>query len=134
MTAGMKGAALAQSVTEGGNVLGSFLCAGTLASLRSQGTSAEVNGLLHEALQKYAPAFRAVRKVLQGGKDVEPALQRLEALVRRGVDFDRSADVADLRAAIREVLAHLGFVLPLHAGPGIACELHGKSCPGAAAT
>lgn len=129
----MKGPALAEAVTEGGNVLGSFLCAGTLASLRSQGSSAEVNGLLREALERYAPAFRAVRKVLKGGSDVEPAVARLEGLVRRGVEFDRPADVADLRAAIRALLATLGFVLPRHTGPGIACELHGKGCPTPAA-
>ncbi len=126
----MKAAALAQSVTEGGNLLGAFLCAGTIASLRAQGSAAEVNALLAEGLQTYAPAFRAMRKVVKGAREVEPALARLEALARAGVDFDRPAAVADLRAAIRELLSNVGFELPRHAaGPGVACELHGKQCP-----
>jgi hypothetical protein len=128
---GVKAAALAQSVTEGGNLFGVFLCTGALASLRAKGSVPEVNALLAEGLQKYAPAFRAMRKVVKGAKEVEPALERLEVLVRLGVDFDRPADVADLRAAIRELLSNLGFDLPRHAhGPGVACELHGKECPG----
>jgi hypothetical protein len=126
----MKAAALAELVTEGGNLLGAFLCSGALASLRAKGSVPEVNAALAEGLRKYAPAFRAMRKLVKGAKDVEPALLRLEALVRVGVDFDRPADVADLRAAIREVLANVGFDLPRHAaGPGVACELHGRICP-----
>ena len=126
---GMKAAALAQSVTEGGNLLGVFLCTGALASLRQKGSVPEVNALLAEGLRKYAPAFRAMRKLVKGAKDVEPALERMEVMVRLGVDFDEPGDLADLRAAIREVLANLGFVLPRHTGPGVACELHGKACP-----
>ncbi len=126
----MKASALAQSVTEGGNLLGAFLCAGAVASLREKGSVAEVNALLADGLQRYAPAFRAVRKLVKGAKDVEPALVRLEALVRVGVDFDRVDDVAGLRGAIRELLANVGFDLPRHApGPGVACELHGRVCP-----
>lgn len=126
----MKAAALAQSVMEGGNLFGAFLCTGNVASLRAKASVAEVNGLLAEGLEKYAPSFREVRKLVKGAKAVEPPLQRLEALVRRGVDFDRPADVADLRTAIRELLSNLGFDLPRHApGPGIACELHGAVCP-----
>ncbi len=126
----MKAAALAQLVTEGGNIFGAFLCSGNVASLRAKGSVEEVNGLLVEGLEKYAPAFRQIRKLVKGAKDVEPALQRLEALVRVGVDFDRPSDVADLRGAIRELLSNLGFDLPRHApGPGVACELHGRICP-----
>ena len=119
----MKAAALAQLVTEGGNLFGAFLCTGALASLRAKGSVPEVNAVLAEGLQKYAPAFRAMRKLVKGAKEVEPALLRLEALVRLGVDFDRTSDVADLRAAIRELLANLGFDLPRHApGPGVGGE------------
>ncbi len=126
----MKASTLAESVTEGGNLLGAFLCAGALASLREKGSVAEVNALLAEGVRKYAPAFRAMRKVVTGAKDVEPALVRLETLVRVGVDFDRAADVADLRGAIRELLSNVGFDQPRHApGPGVACELHGRVCP-----
>lgn len=126
----MKATDLARSVTEGGNLFGAFLCAGALASLRAKGSVPEVNALLVDGLQRYGPAFRAMRKLVKGSKDVEPALERLEVLVRLGVDFDRSSDVADLRAAIRELLANLGFDLPRHAaGPGVACELHGTVCP-----
>jgi hypothetical protein len=126
----MKATALAQSVTEGGNLFGVFLCTGALASLRAKGSVPEVNALLAEGLHKYAPAFRAMRKLVKGSKEVEPAIERLEVLVRLGVDFDRPADVADLRAAIRELLGNLGFDLPRHAsGPGVACELHGRECP-----
>jgi hypothetical protein len=126
----MKAAANAQLVTEGGNLFGAFLCSGNVASLRAKGSVEEVNGLLVEGLQQYAPAFRKIRGLVKGSKDVEPALQRLEALVRVGVDFDRPSDVADLRAAIRELLSNLGFELPRHApGPGVACELHGRICP-----
>ena len=126
----MKGTDLAKSVSEGANLFGVFLCTGALASLRSKGTVPEVNALLAEGLQKYAPVFRAIRKLVKGGKDVEPALERLEVLTRLGVDFDRPADVADLRATLRELLANVGFDLPRHAsGPGVACELHGKVCP-----
>ncbi len=128
----MKASALAQSVTEGGNLLGAFLCAGTVASLRAQGTVAEVNALLAEGVQKYAPAFRAMQKLVKGARGVEPALARLEALVRAGVELDESAAVAGLRAAIRELLSSVGFELPRHApGPGVACELHGRDCPAA---
>lgn len=130
----MKAAELARSVAEGGNLFGVFLCSGALASLRTKGTVAEVNALLAEGLRKYAPAFRAVRKVAQGARDIEPALERLEVLARIGVDFDRPSEVSDVRAAIRELLGNLGFVLPLHApGPGVACELHGAACPELAA-
>ncbi|HET8539949.1 MAG TPA: hypothetical protein VFL83_08765 [Anaeromyxobacter sp.] len=126
----MNAAALAQSVTEGGNLFGVFLCTAGLATLRKKGSVPEVNALLVEGLQKYAPAFRAMRKLVKGSGDVEPALERLEVLVRLGVNFDRPSDVADLRAAIRELLSNLGFALPRHApGPGIACELHGRECP-----
>ncbi len=126
----MQPAALAQAVTEGGNLLGAFLCAGTVASLRAQGSVAEVNALLADAVRKHAPAFRQLRRLVKGSKDVEPALQRLEALVRAGVDFDRPEDVASLRGAIRELLSNLGFDLPRHeTGPGVACELHGRACP-----
>jgi hypothetical protein len=126
----MKSADLAKAVTEGGNLFGVFLCTGALASLRAKGSVGEVNALLADGLGKYGPAFRAMRKLVKGSKDVEPALERLEVLARLGVDFDRPEDVADLRAAIRELLANLGFDLPRHAGgPGVACELHGKVCP-----
>jgi hypothetical protein len=126
----MKSTDLAKAVTEGGNLFGVFLCTGALASLRAKGSVVEVNALLADGLGKYGPAFRAMRKLVKGSKDVEPALERLEVLARLGVDFDRPADVADLRAAIRELLANLGFDLPRHAaGPGVACELHGKVCP-----
>ncbi len=125
----MKGAALAQSVTEGGNYLGAFLCAGTVASLRAKGSVAELNALLVEGVQKYAPAFRAMRKLVQGAAAVEPALARLEALAGAGVDFDRAAAVADLRAAVRDLLSALGFELPRHLGEGVVCELHGATCP-----
>lgn len=126
----MKGTALAQQVTEGGNLFGVFLCAGALASLRAKGSIPEVNALLADGVIKYAPAFRAMRKLVKGARDVEPALERLEVLARLGVDFDRAGDVADLRAAIRELLGNLGFDLPRHApGPGVACELHGRTCP-----
>ncbi len=128
---GVKPAALARSVSEGGNALGAFLCAGTLASLRAQGTPAEINALLGETLRAYAPAFRELRKVVKGARDVEPPLARLEALVRAGVDFDRPEAVAEARAAIREVLSIVGFDLPRHApARGVACELHGRECPG----
>jgi hypothetical protein len=125
----VKGTALAQAVMEGGNVLGAFLCAGTLASLRKEGSVAEVNALLAEGLAKYAPAFRAMAKLVKGGRAVEPALARLEAVLRPGVDLDRPEAVADLRAAIRDVLSNLGFDLPRHAGSLVACELHGDACP-----
>jgi len=126
----MKASALAASVTEGANLLGVFLCAGALAALRAKGSAAEVNALLADGLAKYAPALRAMRKLVRGAKDVEPALQRLEALVRLGLDLDRAEHLADLRAAIRELLGNLGFDLPHHpAGPGVACGLHGASCP-----
>ena len=132
MTATMKASALAQSVTEGGNLLGAFLCAGTVASLRADGSVAEVNALLADGLRKHAPAFRAMQKLVKGGAAVEPALARLEALVGAGVDFDRPDAVADLRAAIRELLSNVGFELPRHAtGPWLGCELHGKDCPAA---
>ncbi len=125
----MKGAALAQSVTEGGNYLGAFLCAGTVASLRAKGSVAELNALLGEGVEKYAPAFRAMRKVVKGAVAVEPALARLEARARAGVDFDRPSAVAELRVAVRDVLSGLGFELPRHVGAGVVCELHGATCP-----
>jgi hypothetical protein len=126
----MRQADLARALSEGANLLGAFLCSGEVASLRSRGTVAEINALLAETLQQSAPVFRAVRKVSKDMKDIEPALGRLEALVRTGVDFDAPPAVADLRAAIRELLGNVGFVLPRHAaGPGIACELHGRECP-----
>ncbi len=126
----MKGSALARSVSEGGSALGAFLCAGTLASLRSQGTSAEITALLGETLRTYAPAFREVHRLVKGSREVEPALARLDALVGAGVDFARPEAVADVRAAIRELLSNVGFELPRHApGPGVACELHGRECP-----
>ncbi len=129
---GVKGAALAQAVTEGGNALGAFLCAGTVASLRAQGSVAEVNALLVESVGTYAPAFRQVGRVVKGARELEPALARLEALVRAGVDVDRPEALAGLRAAIRDVLSRVGFDLPRHApGPGVACELHGRQCPAA---
>lgn len=126
----MKSDELAAQVTEGANLLGVFLCTEALRTLRAKGTPAEVNVLLVEALLKYGPAFRAMRKLVRGAKDVEPALQRLQALARFGVDFDAPDHLADMRAAIRELLANVGFDLPLHAkGRGITCELHGKRCP-----
>lgn len=129
----MNAAALARSVSEGGNALGAFLCAGTVASLRSQGTAAEIGALLAETVRTYAPAFREVQKLVKGARDVRPALARLEALVGAGVDFDRPEAVAGVRAAIRDVLSGVGFDLPRHPpGPGVACELHGRDCPAAA--
>ena len=127
---GVKTSALARSVSEGGNALGAFLCAGTLASLRAQGTSAEITALLAETLRTYGPAFRDVQKLVKGARGVEPALARLEALVGAGVDFGRPDAVAGVRATIRELLSNVGFELPRHApGPGVACELHGRECP-----
>lgn len=126
----MKGSELAGAVTEGGNLLGVFLCTGALASLRAKGSVPEVNAILADGILRYAPAFRAMRKLVKGAGDVEPALERLEVLARLGVDFDRPSEVADLRAAIRDLLSNLGFDLPRHAaGPGVACELHGLECP-----
>jgi hypothetical protein len=126
----MKQADLARALSDGANLLAAFLCTGQIASLRAKGSVAEINGLLAEALQQYAPVFRAVRKVSKGMKDIEPALGRLDALVRAGVDFDSPAAVAELRAALRELLGNVGFVLPRHApGPGVACDLHGRECP-----
>jgi hypothetical protein len=130
----VKASALAQSVTEGGNLLGVFLCSGALAALRAKGSPAEVNALLAEGIARYGPAFRAMRKLVRGARDVEPALQRLEAQVRLGLDLDRADHLADLRAAIRELLGNLGFDLPRQAtAAGAPCELHGASCPPLAA-
>jgi hypothetical protein len=126
----MKSDELAAQVTEGANLLGVFLCTQALRTLRARGTPAEVNFLLGEALLKYGPAFRAMRKLVRGAKDVEPAIQRVQALTRFGVDFDAPEQLADVRGAIRELLSNVGFDLPLHAkGRGITCELHGKRCP-----
>ena len=126
----MKSADLAQQVTEGANLLGVFLCTDALATVRAKGTPAEVNGLLTESLAKYGPAFRAMKKLVKGSKEVEPAIQRLTALVRLGLDLDRPDHVADLRGAIRELLGNLGFALPYHAPrKGVVCELHGRACP-----
>ena len=126
----MKSSELAEQVTEGANLLGVFLCTRALRTVRAKGTQAEVNGLLSEALAKYGPPFRAMKRLVRGAKEIEPALQRLIALVRLGLDLDRPEHVADLRAAIRELLSNLGFVLPYHApGKGIACEIHGRTCP-----
>ncbi len=125
----MKQADVARALSEGANLIAAFLCTGQVASLRAKGSVAEINALLAEALAQYAPTFRAVRRVSKG-RDLEPALGRLDALARAGVDFDSAAAVADLRAAIRDLLENVGFVLPRHApGPGVACELHGRECP-----
>jgi hypothetical protein len=104
----MKSDELAAQVTEGANLLGVFLCTEALRTLRAKGTPAEMNVLLAEALLKYGPAFRAMRKLVRGAKDVEPALQRLQALARFGVDFDAPDHLADMRGAIRELLANVG--------------------------
>jgi hypothetical protein len=126
----MRSNELAQQVTEGGNLLAVFLCTGALERLRASGTPSEVSGVLGEGVAKYAPAFRAMRKLVRGAKDVELPIQRLQALVRFGLDLDRPDHVADLRGAIREILSNLGFDLPRHAaGRGVVCELHGRECP-----
>jgi hypothetical protein len=126
----MKSSELAQQVTEGGNLLGVFLCTGALRTLRASGTPDEVNALLAEGLVKYGPAFRAMKRLVRGAKEVEPPLWRLEALVRLGLDLDRPEHLADVRASIRELLSNLGFALPSHAlGPDVVCELHGRACP-----
>jgi hypothetical protein len=126
----MRSSELAQQVTEGGNLLGVFLCADALRTLRARGTPAEVNALLGEGLVKYGPAFRAMKRLVRGAKEVEPALQRMQALLRLGLDLDRPEHLADLRAAIRELLSNLGFALPHHPpGRGVVCELHGAACP-----
>jgi hypothetical protein len=126
----MKSSELAEQVTEGANLLGVFLCTDALQTLRAKGTAAEVNGLLGEALAKYGPPFRAMKRLVRGSKEVEPSLQRLLALVRLGLDLERPEHVSDLRAAIRELLSNLGFVLPYHApGKGVVCEIHGRACP-----
>ncbi len=126
----MKSSELAAQVTEGANLLGVFLCTDALRTLRAKGSAAEVNALLDEALVKYGPAFRAMKKLVRGAPEIEPALQRVTALVHFGLDLDRPDHLADLRAGIRELLSNLGFVLPHHApGPKIVCELHGRACP-----
>jgi hypothetical protein len=126
----MRSSELAEQVTEGANLLGVFLCTDALRTLRAKGTPAEVNGLLGEALAKYGPSFRAMKRLVKGSKEVEPALQRLMALLRLGLDLDRPEHVSDLRAAVRELLTNLGFVLPYHApGKGVLCEIHGRACP-----
>lgn len=126
----MKSDELARLVAEGGNLLGVFLCTGALRALRARGTPAEVNALLREAAAKYAPAFRGMRRLVRGAKDVEPALVRLEALARFGVDLDDAAQLADLRATLREILGNVGFELPLHEPRrGVVCPLHGTRCP-----
>ena len=130
----MKAAELAAAVTEGGNLLGVFLCTRTLATLRASGTSVEIDQVLSQALVKYGPAFRAMKRLVRGAKDVEPALQRLEARVRFGIDYGSPADLAEVRGAIRELLANVGFEVPKAVtGPGVVCELHGKACPDAPA-
>jgi hypothetical protein len=126
----MKSSELAAQVTEGANLLGVFLCTDALRTLRSKGSAAEVNALLGEALAKYGPHFRAMTRLVRGAKEIEPALQRLIALVRFGIDLDRPEHLADLRAGIRELLSNLGFVLPHHPRRrGIVCEIHGRACP-----
>jgi hypothetical protein len=126
---GVKSSELARAVSEGGNAFGALLCTGALASLRAQGTDAEIAALLADAVRTYGPAFRQVGKLVKGARGVEPALARLEALARGGIDFGRPEAVAEVRAAIREVLSGVGFELPRHAGPGVRCELHGRECP-----
>ena len=75
-----------------------------------------------------------MKRLVRGAREVEPAIVRLEALTRFGVDYGAAKDVAELRAAIRELLVNVGFALPRHApGPGVVCELHGKACPEAPA-
>lgn len=126
----MKSHELARQVTEGANLLAVFLCSGALRTVRTKGTAPEVNALLGEAVAKYGPAFRGMRKIVRGAKEVEPALVRLEALVRFGVDLENPAHLADLRATIRELLSNLGFDLPLHEpAADVRCPLHGASCP-----
>jgi hypothetical protein len=120
---------LARSVQQGGNFLGVFLCTGALAALRARAGSPELNDLLVRGLATYAPAFRAMQQAVEG-PEVEPALERLDALTRLGVDFDAPGEVAPLRAALRELLAKVGFELPGPLrGEGVACELHGAACP-----
>ena len=125
----MKGRELATKVTEGANTLATLLCAGSVASLRKQGTSREIDALVSQALATYGPAFRAMKKLVRGAKDVEPVLARLETLLRAGVDYGSAEEVAALRASLRELLGNVGFDLPRQAGPGVVCELHGKVCP-----
>jgi len=128
----MKAGELAAAVTEGANLLGVFLCTRTLATLRASGTPVEIDQLLAQALAKDGPTFRAMRKLVRGAKDVEPALQRLQALVRFGIDYDSPEHLADVRGAIRELLANVGFAVPPPArGRGVTCELHGEACPDA---
>lgn len=121
---------LTQSMAAGGNFFGVFLCTGALATLRERGSDPELNALLGRGLATYAPVFRRMQEVLEGASDVEPALERLEVLVRLGMDFDAPADVAELRAAVRELLQALGFELPeRRRSKHPACELHGATCP-----
>ena len=123
----MDAAALA-TVREGGNFLGVFLCTGALATLRRRASAPELNALLVRGLATYAPTFREA--VAEAGREVEPALERLEVLTQLGVNFDAPGEVTDLRATLRELLANVGFTLPAPVrGGNVACELHGDACP-----
>jgi hypothetical protein len=121
---------LAQAVQEGGNFLGVFLCSGALATLRERGSAGEVNVLLGRGVATYAPAFRGFAEISHDGRDVEPAIERLEVLTRLGVDVGVPGELADIRAAVRELLGAVGFELP-SAPPGESdvCPLHGRACP-----
>jgi hypothetical protein len=130
----MTGDELARAVQEGGNFLGVFLCAGALATLCERGSAGEVNALLGRGVSTYAPAFRGFAELTGEGGDVEPAIERLEVLTRLGVDVGVPAELADVRAAVRELLGAVGFELP-SAPPGESdlCPLHGAACPALAA-
>jgi hypothetical protein len=121
-------AATLATVQQGGNFLGVFLCTGALATLRRRASAPELNALLVRGLATYAPAFRGA--LAEAGREVEPALERLDALTQLGVNFDAPGEVTDLRAALRELLANVGFTLPAPVrGASVACELHGDGCP-----
>jgi hypothetical protein len=122
--------ALARSVQEAGNLLATFLCAGALGKLREKGTAQELNALVARTLAAHGPAFRGMHALAKGAPDVEVPLERLEVLTRLGLRFDAPRELAELRAAIRQLLASVGFEVPLAARRERAvCELHGAACP-----
>jgi hypothetical protein len=117
----------AQTISEGLNCLGVFLCGPALAKFRT-----EAPALLQRWESDYAPRFRQLSQTAPGGDlgVFGTALARISTLVGGSIDLDSPEQLASLRGAMRELITALGFPLPsLSAADAAVCELHGAACP-----
>ncbi len=124
MTASERAERISRTIAEGLNCLGVLLCGPAFKKMQP-----DVRQVLDHWERAYAPTFREIGADLKrsGRARLVSALAALSSAARA---TGTPGDLAQLRGAIRDVMAALGMPVPkLSPTESAICELHGSDCP-----